>query len=212
MNNCKHCHLPFEKLQSHSKFCDKNPRRQENLEKLRNARESITSEARNKINSGVREAWKRGSYEDSCKNSKKRSGRKHSEESKALISEKRKAWLRDNPDCHPWRKSSKFKSEPCERLKKLLAESSISFVEELSPIEGRFFSIDIAFPEINLGIEVNGEQHYNRDGTLKKYYQERHDLIESKGWKLIELRYTECYNPDIVDKIILTLGRTGPVS
>ena len=48
-------------------------------------------------------------------------------------------------------------------------------------------NIDIAFPDIKLGIEINGNQHYNSDGTLKDYYQERHNLIEEAGWKLLEV-------------------------
>ena len=43
--------------------------------------------------------------------------RKHSEESKKLISEKRIEWLKNNPDKHPWKKNTKFISIPCEILK-----------------------------------------------------------------------------------------------
>ena len=62
------------------------------------------------------------------------------------------------------------------------------------------FSIDIAFPDIKFGIEVNGNQHYNSDGTLKPYYKERHDLIEKSGWILLELHYSSCYIDDILEK------------
>ena len=200
MNNCKHCHKPFEKLQIHSKFCEENPKRQSNLDKLQKARESITPQARNKINDGIKKAWQRGSYEISLQ-SPARSGKKHTDEAKALLSEKRKQWLKENPDLHPWKKSTKFVSEPCEYLKRLLLQNSFNFVAEFSPLEDRFFAIDIVFPDLLFGIEVNGEQHYNRDRTLKKYYQERHDLIESKGWRILELHYTECYNHDVIEKI-----------
>jgi len=200
MNNCKHCNRPFEKLQIHSKFCEENPKRQSNLDKLRKARESITPQARDKINEGIKKAWQRGSYENSLQNPA-RSGKKHTDEAKAVLSEKRKQWLKENPDLHPWKKGTKFVSEPCEHLKRLLLENLFNFVTEFSPLEDRFFAIDIVFPDLLFGIEVNGEQHYNRDRTLKKYYQERHDLIESKGWRILELHYAECYNNNVIQKI-----------
>jgi transposase-like protein len=53
-----------------------------------------------------------------------------------------------------------------------------------------------------VGIEVNGNQHYNRDGSLKDYYKERSDFIEGLGWELIELPYIMVYNDDVVDNLI----------
>lgn len=32
------------------------------------------------------------------------------------------------------------------------------------PLDDRSFSLDIAFPEKKIGIEVNGNQHYERNG------------------------------------------------
>lgn len=59
-----------------------------------------------------------------------------------------------------------------------------------------------AIPAKKIGIEVNGEQHYKRTGALKDYYQARHDLIESLGWTLIELHYSECYNEDVIGAMV----------
>lgn len=124
------------------------------------------------------------------------------ESSKIKISKARIKFLSENKDKHPWRSNNKHKSKPCEKLKEFLTKENINFVEEWIPLENRFFSIDIAFPDIKLGIEVNGNQHYNKDGTLRDYYQERHDLIESSGWKLIELHYSLCFNEDELRKVI----------
>ena len=33
-------------------------------------------------------------------------------------------------------------------------------------INGHYFSLDIAFPDIKFAIEVNGNQHYKKDGKL----------------------------------------------
>ena len=124
------------------------------------------------------------------------------EETKRKISEKRKLYLKNNPDKHPWKRSDKFKSVPCEKLKQILKEKNINFVEEWQPVEDRYFSIDIAFPDIKLGIEINGNQHYNTDGSLKRYYQERHDIITEHGWRLIELHYSTCFDILLLDEIL----------
>jgi len=127
-------------------------------------------------------------------------------EFKEKISNGRKNYLKNNLEKHVWKRSKKFTSKPCEDFKDKLKKSKINFVEEFQPLENRFYSIDVAFPEIKLGIEINGEQHYNRDKSLKKYYQDRHDLIEKSGWLLIELHYSLVYNDKKVNKIINSLN------
>lgn len=130
----------------------------------------------------------------------------HTEETKRNLSEKRKQWLKDNPDKHPWRNKDKFKSKPCEKVKEFLTQLNIPFIEEYQPeIDGRAFSIDIALPDKMIALEINGNQHYERDGTLKAYYQERHDLLESSGWDVYEIHYSACFNldkwSDFIDKL-----------
>jgi very-short-patch-repair endonuclease len=56
-------------------------------------------------------------------------------------------------------------------------------------------------PEGLLCIEVNGEQHYNRDGSLNAYYQLRHQRIENAGWRVLELHYAHCYHDTVIDEI-----------
>jgi very-short-patch-repair endonuclease len=118
------------------------------------------------------------------------------------ISKARKKYLLENPDKHPWKNSNKFKSVPCEKVKEFLNSKHIRFVEEWQPLENRYFSIDIAFPDIKFGIEINGNQHYDKNGNLKPYYQERHNLIEQAGWKLLELHYTCCFNLSLIENIL----------
>lgn len=128
--------------------------------------------------------------------------RKHSEETKKLLSTIRKEWLKDNPDKHPWKSKEKFVSEPCENLKRILSESGIVFIEEYQPLQDRFYSIDIVLLNQKIGIEVNGNQHYNRNGELKKYYQERHDNITNDGWYLYEIHYSKCYDDIFIGNLI----------
>lgn len=121
--------------------------------------------------------------------------RKISEEQKKLISKKRKDWLKNNPDKHPWRNKDKFQSKPCSKVKQFLSNKNILFVEEFNPnIPDRFFSIDIALPDKKIALEINGNQHYDRDGKLKTYYQERHDLLVSYGWTVFEIHYSHCFD------------------
>jgi hypothetical protein len=121
------------------------------------------------------------------------------------LSAKRKEYLQNNPESHPWRKGNRNKSVPCEKFKEKLKEYNIEFVEEYIPLSNRSFSIDIAIPNKMIGIEINGQQHYDNTGKLKPYYQERHDLIQSQGWILYEIHYSLIWNDllftDIISKI-----------
>lgn len=122
--------------------------------------------------------------------------RKHTEETKRKIREGRKNYLKNNPDKRSWQTRESGKSIPCEKLKKMLKDRGISFIEEYEPLLhlDRFFSIDISFPDIKVGVEINGRQHYDELGNLSPYYQKRHDLIEDDGWKLYEIPYYEAFN------------------
>jgi len=131
-----------------------------------------------------------------------------SEEAKSHLSEVRKKWLKDNPERHPWRSKDRFKSVPCNILKDMFAQEGLSFLEEYIPIGDRFYSLDIAFPDKKIAIEVNGNQHYDSEGKLKSYYQERHDNIETDGWHIIELHYSTVYNADLIKKLVSDLKQS----
>jgi len=126
----------------------------------------------------------------------------HTEETKNKIRASRIKYFQENPDKHPWKRKDKFNSIPCEFFKNKLRDARLDFKEEFQPLADRFFSIDIAFPNKLLGIEINGNQHYKTDGTLKAYYQERHNLIMSNGWKLLEVHYARVYDNDFIDELI----------
>ena len=124
-------------------------------------------------------------------------GHKWSEEDKKLISERRKKYLAEHPEEHPWRKNSKFKSVPCEDLKEFLRKKGYKFEEEFKVIENRNFSADICFPNLMIIFEINGNQHYDmKTMELLPYYQERHNIMESFGWQVIEIPYNQSYNEE----------------
>ena len=130
-----------------------------------------------------------------CKSNPNRvnlSGHPHTEEMKKYLSEKRKAYLANNPDQHVWKRNSKFSSTPCNDLKEFLIGHGYTFVEESSIIPDRNFAVDICFPDKKIVVEVNGNQHYDLSTMeLKPYYKERHALIESYGWFVIEVPYNK---------------------
>ena len=123
---------------------------------------------------------------------------KHTEVTKQQLRLKRLEWLKNNPEKHPWKRKDKFLSKPCELFKKYLDLIKLRYISEYNMYNetGHNYSIDIAFPDKKLGIEINGNQHYNKDGTLKKYYQVRHELIEKAGWKLLEIHFTSCFDEE----------------
>lgn len=66
------------------------------------------------------------------------------------------------------------------------------------------YSLDIAFVDIKLDIEVNGNQHYV-GGQLKPYYQSRHDYLTSQGWTVIELHFKDCYRENKITELLAIL-------
>jgi hypothetical protein len=99
---------------------------------------------------------------------------KHSDKTKLQMSISRKKWIKENKDKFNWN-IRKGKSEPCELFKSYLTDNNINFISEYSPFEERFFSIDIALPDKMVAIEINGNQHYDKNGQhrslLKNSFQ-----------------------------------------
>ncbi len=155
--------------------------------------------------------FKTRTKEENCKlasiNSK---CRKHSDETKIKLSIARKEYLPKN-NKPAWKTHDKFKSQPCEWLKSELRNKDYAFVEELQPLRHlkRFFSMDIAFPEVKFAIEINGGQHYDTNGELKPYYQNRHDLIKKEGWEIWEVKYHETRSPLFLQRALEVLKIKG---
>lgn len=126
----------------------------------------------------------------------------HTTKTKEKLSVIRKKFLSENPDAHVWKRSTKFISVPCENVKLYLRNNNISFIEEYTPLSNKAYAIDIAFPNIKVGIEINGNQHYDNYGKLKPYYQRRHDEIVDAGWNIIEVHYKYCFCEENIKRIL----------
>ena len=118
-------------------------------------------------------------------------GHRHTDDTKRKLGEITKQWLLDNPDKHPWKSAKKLVSGPCEYLKEKLRKLGYAFTAEEQPIKGRYYSIDIAFPEKKIGIEVNGYFHYDdiTAETLAEYYRDRDNVFKQNGWNEYQLRW-----------------------
>lgn len=116
---------------------------------------------------------------------------KHTKETKEHLSQVRKKYLKDNKNKHNWSLYHKKESEPEKVFRKILEQSNIEVVQYYIPEGDRFFEIDFAIIDKNIGFEINGNQHYKNRETysLTDYYQERHDYFESIGWKIIEIPF-----------------------
>jgi very-short-patch-repair endonuclease len=125
-----------------------------------------------------------------------------SEEVGKKISDGLKLFYKNNPDNHPWKNSNKLKSVPCENFKNVLNQMNIKYIEEFTISNDRFFSVDVAIPQYKIVIEINGNQHYNKDGSLKEYYQLRHDFIENLGYKVYEFHYSLFFNNEKMINLI----------
>ncbi len=120
-----------------------------------------------------------------------------------IISVKNKEFYAKHPEAHFWKGRGRVKSQPCEVFKEALRSQGIQFAAEFSPnVEGRHFSLDVAFPDQMVAVEINGTQHYDGSGKLKPYYQERHDVLERNGWKIFEIFYKVCYRPNQLADLI----------
>ena len=214
ITKCKHCKHEFDLsdkpkgwMANHSRWCDTNPKRTQYANNLSNTRAAKTKEGTIIAAEKIRILHKQGRYDHLDR--KTFLGKKHTEESKTKMRISRAKYLKENPDLHPWKRNDKFLSVPCQIVKDYLLLKNINFVEEFPPLEDRFFSIDIAFPDIKVGIEINGNQHYSSGGNLLPYYQKRHDLIVESGWTLFELSYTVAYDLSKIDDIISKLTDYG---
>lgn len=202
IRTCKHCSKTFNItnepkgfMANHVRWCDENP----------TIKEARSNKAKTCKACGELYYNRNKTY---CSNACVTGSFKHSVETKTVLSKKRKTFLKENPDKHPWRYNDKFVSQPSEIIKERLRDKNVDFIEEYIPLNSeRNYSIDIAMPDKMLCIEVNGNQHYDRKGNLQPYYKERHDYLVSLGWNVIELHYSYAYSKDLNDILdnILTL-------
>ena len=216
MFKCKYCGKEFEskqKLGGHVTTCKLNPNYLKNKENIIIARKHITynyntsekyfcrycnkeignkgclvlHEKRCKFNPNYKPTDKQLEKQNKIKTKKVLS-----EEHKQKIRESLQRWKEENKEL--FLNYSRKKSICCENFKKYLRDNNIDFVEEYSPYyKERLYSLDIAFPDEKIAIEINGSQHYNEYGELNEYTLNKQKFFEERGWKIIQIYYKWCY-------------------
>lgn len=114
--------------------------------------------------------------------------RKHTEETKRKISKSRIKYLEENPEKVPYvlNHASKGPSYPERYWKKIFDKYDVNYSEQYKV--GRF-SLDFAFPENLIYIEIDGEQHYT-DKRIVESDKIRTMYLNNLGWKVIRVRWS----------------------
>lgn len=217
MYTCKYCGKVFsnkQQLGGHITFCELNPNKHHNLDLLHLARNNKNDKLEKHVCKYCgKKIGNKGClvlHERKCKLNplyvptqkqieceiKKNKPRKLSEETKQKIREGLAKWKKENEQL--FLEYSRGKSKCCENFKQMLRNKNISFVEEYTPfIPERLYSLDIAFPNEKIGIEINGSQHYKTNGELNEKTIEKQKYFEAQGWKIFQIYYKQCYTISI---------------
>lgn len=174
----------------HGRFCIfkkediENVRKLYNIEKL-SARE-IVAKGFNKTLVCFSLRGRRRSTSESNKLAQEKYPRKLSDETKKRISDKRKKWLNEHKDQHNWRYN--FESYPEKIIRQFFETLQIDVIAEYTPHDfDRHFKIDFAIINKKIAIEINGNQHYKRNGDFNDYHINRQSYIMSKGWLVVNI-------------------------
>ena len=211
-----------QKLGGHASKCKENPNYENNLKQLENARKKINyenqhlhckfcgKEIANKgclilhethcINNPLHQLSKTQEYKLYKDNKRDKNGKIPSYWKGKHLSENHKQKIRDG--LQKWKIEhreeflaySKGQSKCCENFKQYLRDNNIDFIEEYMPYPNeRLYSLDIAFPDEKIAIEINGSQHYDNKGNLNQFTLDKQSFFENKGWKIIQIYYRWCY-------------------
>lgn len=200
---CPFCRIDLTNINTgaHIRWCKLNPKREEYIKKIkeRGVKQMLTPQARKKAIEGIKLAHKNGKY----KNKKITKKWHHTKKTKQLLSEKRKSYLMKNKEKHNWSLYKNKESKPEKLFREVISTFDKEIIQYYIPHENdRFFELDFADVKNKIGFEINGNQHYNKNGELRKYYLDRHNYFERKGWKIIEIHYLNCYNKNKITNII----------
>ncbi len=201
---CKWCkqilRLTRSKYLNHVRWCKDNPNR--DFYK-KNFSRPLTQESIKKISAAIVEAHKRGAYIESNLKKIGKPRQKHTEETKKNISDKRKAYLATSRDKCSWSRYNNKESVPEKKFREFAERSNLKLKQYYIPPESdRFFEIDFANIENKIAFEINGNQHYNKDGLLKPYYKQRQDYFINLGWRVVEIHYSLSFKEDLLESIV----------
>jgi very-short-patch-repair endonuclease len=155
-------------------------------------------ETREKFNvscTSINKAAKRGDFitrnrsEAGKLHIKTHGARKHTEETKKKISKIRIEYLKYHPDKVPYLLNhySKGTSYPEKYFIKLFKNEGINLKHHHRI---SLYELDFCDIEKKIDIEIDGEQHY-LDQRIAKSDKRRTEYLESKGWKVFRIRWSD---------------------
>lgn len=93
-------------------------------------------------------------------------------------------------------------------LTRALQERWPEIQAEFEPqIDGRKFSIDLAFPDVKLAIEVDGWQYHGKFKSGFQKDRQRQNLLTIHGWRILRFFYKEIMNEESRGEIIKIVER-----
>lgn len=184
MLNCKHCGkecINKNSLAQHERLCKQNPNRDKPSNGMLGKKGSNQFIKAQELGLPVPPGTmlgKPGTF----------SNRKHKEETKKLISERRLKFLEENPDKVPYKLNHSSKeSYPEKYFNELFLEENIVFEKE-HPVG--LYSLDFAILSKKIDIEIDGEQHYC-DPRIVESDKRRNEYLTSLGWEIIRIRWSD---------------------
>ena len=118
----------------------------------------------------------------------KSKGRKHSEKTKKLLSEKRKKWIAENPDKSPYLMSHKSRGEtyPEKYFREWMEKENIPFQQEY---KFKLYSFDFLVNE-RVDLEIDGGQHKN-DKRIIEHDIKRDNKSKDAGFIVYRILWSD---------------------
>ena len=112
-----------------------------------------------------------------------------SEETKLKISKSMIKYLENNPEKVPYKLNhhSKGMSYPEKYFKEIFEKENLNFISEY-PVS--IYSLDFAFINNQIDIEIDGEQHYT-DVKIIKSNKKRDDYLKRNNWTVVRIRWSD---------------------
>ena len=180
---CKFCETEltgtFAEIANHARWCEKNPLRDDYSNKLVHARSCIENHSNQFL------AGKATCHSPETLEKLKRIGA--SSEQREKISKGVRDFFDKNPDKVGWRHHGQWRvkqSWPEKYFQKVFDDSSLSYVKE-HPVKR--FSIDFAFLEKMIAVEIDGSHHR----ALKERDARRDKELLEEGWLTIRVDWVD---------------------
>jgi very-short-patch-repair endonuclease len=210
MYNCEFCNRELKSkggFINHTNQCLENPNKIKRTFKLDQNKISICKfcgkECKGSSGGHIPFCKENPNREKNINSLKNRKKRVVSEETKIKISKARIEYFKNNPNIHPYKNINK-ESYPEKCFRECLEKNNIKgWIQELRIF---MYSIDFAFPEFKMAVEIDGRFHEFPD--IKEKDEKRTKYLNSLGWRVIRFP-AKLINKEVyqcVNMVLETLG------